>query len=158
MHVFAWALGAARNGDVTGARREIERLRTLHKALNEKKLAYWTEQTDIQAAIATAWALRVEGKDAEYNEWYTNTHLGEILAIPGFKGASRYKVAPRPTPVTPTPKHQYLALYTIESDDPEAVLGELRRRSSAGMIKPSAALDRSTTSSVLYELIAEKKA
>ena len=65
MHVFARALGAARPGDASGAGREIERLRTLHKALDEKKLAYWAEQTDIQAAIATAWALRAEGKDAE---------------------------------------------------------------------------------------------
>jgi tetratricopeptide (TPR) repeat protein len=65
VHVFARALGAARSGDATGARREIERLRTLHAALNEKKLAYWAEQTDIQVAIATAWALRAEGKDAE---------------------------------------------------------------------------------------------
>jgi tetratricopeptide (TPR) repeat protein len=65
VHVFARALGAARSGDANGARGEIARLHTLHAALNDKKLAYWAEQTGIQAAIATAWALRAEGKDAE---------------------------------------------------------------------------------------------
>jgi hypothetical protein len=65
VHVFARALGAARRGDAAGARREIERLRALRESLNEKKLAYWAEQTDIQTMIATAWTLRAEGKGAE---------------------------------------------------------------------------------------------
>jgi tetratricopeptide (TPR) repeat protein len=65
INAFARALGAARSGDAAGARREIERLQTLHKALSDRKLAYWAEQTEIQAKVATAWALRAEGKNEE---------------------------------------------------------------------------------------------
>ncbi len=65
VHVFARALGAARAGDAAGARKEIERLSKLHATLTELKVAYWTEQTEIQAKIATAWALHAEGKHAE---------------------------------------------------------------------------------------------
>jgi tetratricopeptide (TPR) repeat protein len=65
INAFARALGAARSGDAAGARREIARLQTLHQALTERKLAYWAEQTEIQAEVATAWALRAEGKDEE---------------------------------------------------------------------------------------------
>ena len=65
INAFARALGAARSGDAAGARQEIERLHTLHKALTERKLAYWAEQTEIQAKVATAWALRAEGKNEE---------------------------------------------------------------------------------------------
>jgi tetratricopeptide (TPR) repeat protein len=65
INAFARALGAARSGDAAGARREIERLHTLQQALSERKLAYWAEQTEIQAKVATAWALRAEGKDEE---------------------------------------------------------------------------------------------
>jgi tetratricopeptide (TPR) repeat protein len=63
--VFSRGLGAARSGDAAGARRQIERLRALHATLTERKLGYWAEQTEVQAKIVTAWALKAEGKDAE---------------------------------------------------------------------------------------------
>ncbi len=63
--VFARALGAARSGDASAARKEIARLRELQAMLRERKIAYWAEQVDIQANIATGWALRAEGKNDE---------------------------------------------------------------------------------------------
>jgi hypothetical protein len=62
---FARALGAARSGDVAGARKQIEHLSKLQQALTERKLAYWAEQVEIQAEVANAWALRAEGKNEE---------------------------------------------------------------------------------------------
>ena len=38
------------------ARREIERSDQLQRALTERKLGYWAEQTEIQTKVATAWA------------------------------------------------------------------------------------------------------
>jgi tetratricopeptide repeat protein len=63
--VFARGLGAARSGDAAAARKEIERLRAIHATLTERKIGYWAEQTEIQAAIVTAWALLAEGKKDE---------------------------------------------------------------------------------------------
>jgi tetratricopeptide (TPR) repeat protein len=65
INAFARALGAARSGNAAGARQEIERLHALHQALTERKLAYWAEQTEVQAKVASAWALRAEGKNEE---------------------------------------------------------------------------------------------
>jgi hypothetical protein len=65
INAFARALGAARSRDTAGAWREIERLHALQKVLSERKLAYWAEQVEIQAQVATAWALHAEGKPAE---------------------------------------------------------------------------------------------
>lgn len=65
INAFARAMGAARGGDAAGARRQIERLHTLRTVLTERKLAYWAEQTEVQAKVATAWALRAEGKNDE---------------------------------------------------------------------------------------------
>ena len=62
INAFTRALGAARSGDAAGARREIERLNKLQQVLTERKLAYWAEQVEIQAQVATAWALYAEGK------------------------------------------------------------------------------------------------
>jgi hypothetical protein len=63
--VFARALGAARSGNAAGARQEIARLQALQQVLTERKLAYWAEQVEIQAQVASAWALRAEGKNEE---------------------------------------------------------------------------------------------
>jgi len=65
INAFARALGAARSGDAAGARREIDRLGQFQRMLTERKLGYWAEQSEVQSKIATAWALRAEGKDAE---------------------------------------------------------------------------------------------
>ncbi|MFT4259382.1 DUF4286 family protein [Microbacterium sp.] len=32
----------------------------------------------------------VEGQDEEFNDWYTNVHIPEVLAVPGFVSAQRY--------------------------------------------------------------------
>jgi hypothetical protein len=71
-------------------------------------------------------------REDEYNDWYDNTHIPEILAIPGFVGVRRYKV-PGPEPV-------YLAICDIEADDLSAPAKELRARSAAGRNTPSDAI------------------
>jgi len=65
INAFARALGAARSGNAAGARQAIERLHALHQVLTERKLAYWAEQTEVQAKVASAWALLAEGKKEE---------------------------------------------------------------------------------------------
>jgi hypothetical protein len=62
---FARGLGAARGGDAAAAHREIGELKRLHQVLAERKLGYWVEQTEIQAAAVSAWALLAEGRKDE---------------------------------------------------------------------------------------------
>jgi tetratricopeptide (TPR) repeat protein len=63
--VYSRAIGTARSGDAASARRHIERLNQLRTTLTARKFGYWAEQSEVQAKIATAWALRAEGKNAE---------------------------------------------------------------------------------------------
>jgi hypothetical protein len=62
---FARALGAARAGDVEAARPDVAKLGELRDKLRGAKDAYWSEQVDIQARIASAWVLYAEGKKDE---------------------------------------------------------------------------------------------
>ena len=41
-----------------------------------------------------------------YNDWYDNTHLGELLAIDGYTSAQRYSNS----------HGEYLAIYEIDAD------------------------------------------
>jgi hypothetical protein len=59
---FARALGAARSGQAAAAKADIAKLNELRDALRQAKDAYWSEQVDIQAQVASAWILDAEGK------------------------------------------------------------------------------------------------
>jgi len=90
----------------------------------------------------------VEGRDDDYNDWYDNTHLGEVCAIPGIKSGRRYTAdACSPNPV-PSPN---IAIYEIETDDPAAVLAELGKRAAAGQMKMTDSLDRSSAQLWLFK-------
>ena len=65
VQAYARAIGAARSGDAAAARREIERINQLQRTLTERKLGYWAEQSEVQAKVANAWALKAEGKNTE---------------------------------------------------------------------------------------------
>jgi len=62
---FARALGAARAGDPEAAKPDVAKLGELRDKLRAAKDAYWSEQVDIQARIASAWVLYADGKKDE---------------------------------------------------------------------------------------------
>ena len=59
---FARALGAARSGNPAAAKADIAKLGELRDKLRQAKDAYWSEQVDIQAQVASAWVLFAEGQ------------------------------------------------------------------------------------------------
>jgi tetratricopeptide (TPR) repeat protein len=63
--VYARALGAARSGNASAVREEIERLQRLREAMIEAKIGYWAQQADIQIKVASAWAAFAAGNKQE---------------------------------------------------------------------------------------------
>jgi len=62
---FARALGAARSGDVAGARADIDRLRALRAVFDSGRQVYWTEQVEMQILAAQAWVSQAQGSRRE---------------------------------------------------------------------------------------------
>ena len=89
-----------------------------------------------------------KGRDDEYNDWYDNRHIHDLLAIPGVKSGRRF-VASAASPMAPPAN--YLAMYEIESDDPAAVMAELNRRSAEGVIPITDAIDLTTAQLWVFE-------
>ena len=90
-------------------------------------------------------------REDEYNDWYSTTHLADVLAVPGFVSARRYRVRGGEGD---GPAHSYLAIYEIEADDMGAPPAELRARSASGRITMSDALRLDPPPVVtFYELI-----
>ena len=70
----------------------------------------------------------VEGKEATYNDWYDNRHLPDVLDVPGFVSAQRFRLSDTQRAAGPFPR-RYLALYEIETDDLKQTLATLGARS-----------------------------
>jgi len=95
----------------------------------------------------------VAGREDDYNDWYTNTHVAEVTAIPGFTGAQRFRLVPGEGP---QPDHRYLAIYDIESENVGEVMQELVVRGTSGGMQMSDAIDPQV-STFLYEVLPAAK-
>ncbi|HPG28726.1 MAG: hypothetical protein H6748_16830 [Spirochaetaceae bacterium] len=80
----------------------------------------------------------VDGRDEEFNRWYDDVHLDEVIEVPGFTGAERYAL--RPGPGEDAPPHRYLAIYDMETDDVGGAIDELMRRGTQGGFRMTDAL------------------
>ena len=88
------------------------------------------------------------GREDEYNEWYQNVHLGELVALPGFTSARRFRYA---RSLVEGDAYPYMSIYEIETDDIDAALNTLRSTAERGALTMSDAIDLSDTSAVVYE-------
>jgi len=96
----------------------------------------------------------VEGREDEYNDWYTNQHLDDILKLPGAVAAKRFKLTDVQR-AEPPHEYKYLAVYDIETDDLTKFTETLKQKSAAGELARSTALGPKRLS-LIFEQFAEK--
>jgi hypothetical protein len=79
------------------------------------------------------------GREAEFNRWYDDEHLPEMLAVDGFVRARRYRA------VTPTgqaaPAHGYVTIYEVEVDAVDDAVAALTAARASGALRSSGAID-----------------
>jgi len=61
----------------------------------------------------------VDGRDDEFNQWYDEVHLVEVLALTEFVDATRHKLAD--AQMFPDQSHAYLAIYEYKGDAADAL-------------------------------------
>jgi len=93
----------------------------------------------------------VSGKEDEYNAWYSDVHIREIVDIPGFLSAQRFKLAD--AQMGGAGSHRYLAIYEVEGD-PAAALDALKK--ARPDLQMSDALDRSTIAAHMFTAITDR--
>ena len=90
----------------------------------------------------------VEGREDEFNDWYQDTHLPQVCALPGIVGAQRYRSA---APLQDSFGRKYLAVYDIETDDLRETLGAFGQASQSGALTPSDAANNAEAYTVIFE-------
>ena len=63
-------------------------------------------------------------REKEFNEWYDNTHVPDVLETPGFVSCTRYEMIGDPGPG----QGKFLAVYEVESDDLPSAMADLQQR------------------------------
>jgi len=77
------------------------------------------------------------GYEEAYNDWYQRIHLPDVLRVPGFIRAQRFRLAGGAAAAG----FRYLAIYEFDSEQPEALLGELQARAGGADMVLSEAMD-----------------
>lgn len=85
---FAKGIGAARSGDIEGARAASEELSGLRKVMSERDMGYWVALSDAQIAAIGAWIGLSEGKEDEARSLMTEAAkkedaVGKAPVTPG---------------------------------------------------------------------------
>jgi hypothetical protein len=69
-----------------------------------------------------------EGREDEYNDWYTGRHLDDVLACEGFRSAQRFAFTPGK--LSGEAPYRYLAIY--EADEGSVERAEAALLAAAG--------------------------
>jgi len=89
-------------------------------------------------------------READFNRWYEEVHVPDLLRVPGVTGVTRCKLADVQTKPGPGGiavvkgqtdlKYRYLAAYRIETDDIETVLRTVAEQAGTPQMVMSDAL------------------
>jgi hypothetical protein len=105
----------------------------------------------VTAYIQTVVTSPVPGREDEFNRWYDDVHLPEVLAVPGFVAGQRYALTGLGAP----DQRRYLCVYEIKTDDLAATLGALG--AAAPTMTMSEAMDQPATVVEVYELLGGRR-
>ncbi len=95
------------------------------------------------------------GRDEEFNRWYDGQHIPDVLQIPGFVAAQRFRLGPAQMEGSNSP-WRYLALYELETDDVAGALRELGARVGTPAMVMSETLDMKTVGAYVFSPITER--
>jgi len=96
----------------------------------------------------------VSGREDEYNDWYDNQHLGDVLAVDGFEAAQRFRLV---GDELSTQGHRYMALYEIESENVNETISRMMALGGSDAMPISGALDGAGSTGRVYESIGERQ-
>ena len=94
------------------------------------------------------------GNETEYNRWYNEQHIPDVLNVPGIVAAQRFRLADKQ--MGDKNPYKYFAVYEVETDDLNKVISELKSRVGTAEMVMSDAIDIQNVGAFFFEPIIEK--
>ena len=95
--------------------------------------------------------------EEEYNTWYNKVHLPDVLRVPGFVAATRYRfTGVAALEGMDDPPHRYLALYEVDAENLKEAAERLAAGVGSGEISVSEALDMSSFTAHFFEPVSDR--
>ncbi len=89
-----------------------------------------------------------EGQEEEYNRWYNDDHIDDVLAVPGFVAVQRFRLSKHPA--MPAPEWDYVALYEVAHDKVEEAFEGLAKTGGTDAMPVSDSLEIDGLVTALY--------
>lgn len=89
-----------------------------------------------------AFTRALPGREAEFDRWYDEQHLTDVSKMPGIISAKRFQIEWQSANEFEPPQWRSLAVYEIDSDNPQATLTAIRAASGTKMMPLSEALTK----------------
>jgi hypothetical protein len=115
----------------------------------EQGVAGRERRTRMKRYVLVVHSNPVAGREDEYNRWYRERHLDDLLQCPGVVSARRLLLADAQLPGR-EPPYKYLAIYEIETDKPQLALDTIAARAGGERMPTTTALAPGV-SAVLWE-------
>ncbi len=77
-------------------------------------------------------------REDEFNDWYDNTHLPQLLEIPGIVSVRRFRASANI--LGDLGGRNYIAVYELDADDIAGPLKEMGERTADGRVQMSDAI------------------
>ena len=94
-----------------------------------------------------------DGREDEFNDWYTRRRLDDIVAMPGFRSAKRYRLR---TLNMGSFSNKYLAIYEIDAEDPERAVDEMFALRDTPAMPLHPAFDLDTCNVAIFEACSDE--
>lgn len=94
------------------------------------------------------------GDDAAFNAWYSNRHLPDVLDVPGFVAAQRFRLMDHPA--LPASPYRYCAIYEVRADEAAKAFAELQARAGTERMVLSPTLDTSGVHAQAFAVLREE--
>jgi hypothetical protein len=93
--------------------------------------------------VMLVFANPIPGREAEFNDWYTNTHMGDLVQLQGWMGAQRFRLVTNVQPRLSAAGygHGYLIIWDLEDNDANAALARMTAAISGGKSRLGAAFN-----------------
>lgn len=84
--------------------------------------------------MTVAFTNAADGKEEEYNTWYTDQHVHDVLAVPGVVSAQRFRIV---GDHAASFDFSFMTLYEIETEDLASVYTAIAERSGTPLMPSS---------------------